>query len=509
MADARLRKIAIVGGGMAGWMSAAALARFVPQPCEIELIELATNEAAAAGEATLPSLEVWHRMLGIDESDFMRHTRATFKLGIELQDWATRGATFFHPFGMYGAGMDPVVFHNVWSKLRLNGDQASLEDFSLHAVAARRGRFARPAAGDRSIIAGLSYGYHLDVERYGSYLRRFAERRGVKRIAATVRAVRLREQDGFIESIELSDGSQVQADLFIDCSGFQALLIEAALHAGYEHESDVLPCDRAVTVACECAGELPPFTRSIAQDAGWQWRIPLQDRIDTGYVYSRAFVSDDEATATLLANLPTRAVSEPRAFSFATGLRKKVWSANCVAIGSAAGYFEPLASTATHLIQTAIARLLACLPDRACDTPVVAEYNRLTRIEYERIRDFLALHYHATQRTDTPFWRACRGRDIPDLLSRKLRMFERCGRVVLLDEETFANPSWVAVFSGFQVLPQRYAVTADRIDFAQAQRHFNEMRQLVDRAANVLPRHAEFVSAYCLAAREPPPGGQR
>ncbi|WP_027328124.1 tryptophan halogenase family protein [Marinimicrobium agarilyticum] len=500
--DLFVRRIAIVGGGTAGWMVAAALGKLLQyHPCEVVLIESPEIGTVGVGEATIPPIQLFNRLLQIDEHEFLRETRGTYKLGIEFVDWFQKGHTYFHPFGRYGADLENVPFHQYWRKLAQRGEGGALSEYSLPTVAAYRGRFAPPDANPRSVLSNIAYAYHLDATRYAAYLRSYAEARGVQRWQRTVKGATLRPDDGFIDAVVFDDGSQLEADFFIDCSGFKGLLIEEALHTGYEDWRHWLPCDRAVAVPCE-ANEAPrPYTRSTALEAGWQWRIPLQHRLGNGYVYCSDFLSDDEAQATLLDRLDGKPLADPKALRFTTGKRKRAWNKNCLAVGLAAGFMEPLESTSIHMIQSAIAKLMTVFPDRAFDPVDIAEYNRLTDTEFERIRDFLILHYKATQRDDAPLWRYTREMSIPDSLQHKLDLYQSRGRVFRYDEELFADTSWVAVFEGQGVIPKRYDPLVDTYELDRLRAVAAKMRQTIAAGAESMLTHDEYIARYCASSR--------
>lgn len=494
MGTGPLEKIVIVGGGTAGWITAAVLARFLRGRTAIELIESDDIGIVGVGEATVPVIRALNGLLGIDERDFLAKTRGTYKLGVEFRDWARLGNVHFHFFGDFGDVIDGIAPHHHWLKLRQLGDPTPLGAYCFPYVAGTLGRFAPPATDPRSPAADYRYAYHFDAGRYAGYLRSVAERGGVRRTEGKVAAVRLRPQDGFIESLVLADGRTIAGELFVDASGFRGLLIEQALHAGYEDWSEWLPCDRAVTVACEGAGDLAPYTISTARAAGWQWRIPLQTRIGNGHVYCSAFVSDEEARAQLLGSLEGRALGEPRLLEFTTGLRREVWSRNCVAVGLASGFLEPLESTGIQLIQSAAARLIDLFPDRRFDPTLAAEYNRLTRNEYERLRDFLIVHYCVTERDDSPFWRHCRTMSLPETLRLKTEVWTSTGRVPLYSEESYQEPSWVSIFLGQHLYPERYDPFVDNIDEARLRQAMLQRRTAIRRLAESMPRHRDFIS---------------
>jgi tryptophan 7-halogenase len=477
--DQRIRSIAIVGGGTAGWMAAAVLARFLRQVA-IQVIESEQIGTVGVGEATVPIIQALNGLLGFDEADFIRKTGATFKLGIEFRDWVAAGRAHFHFFGDFGAPIEGIPPHHHWLKLRQLGDPTPLAEYSLPYVMGKLGRFS-------PVQAGFKYAFHFDAGLYAAYLRANAESRGARRKEGKVVDVSLRGENGVIEALTLESGERIEADFFIDASGFRGLLIGAALGVGYEDWSGWLPCDRAVAVPSSCAGTFQPYTVSSARPAGWQWRIPLQHRIGNGYVYCSQFVGDDEAASTLSGSLDGQALAEPRVLCFRTGRRRQFWSRNCVAIGLAAGFMEPLESTSIQLIQTALARLIEMFPDRQLDPVISAEYNRASVNEWERIRDFLILHYSATQRDDAPLWQYCRGMQLPDSLQYKMDVFRSSGRVPLLSEESYQEPSWVSILLGQNVFPRRYDPLVDNINVEHLKRGMLQRRRAIRRLVEGMP----------------------
>ncbi len=498
MTDRRIRSIVIVGGGTAGWMTAAALANALQGSCRIALVESEEIGSIGVGEATIPPIKFFNRLLGIDENALLAATQGTFKLGIEFVDWTRPQQRYFHPFGQFGAEFDTVPLYHYWLRERERGDDTPLQDYALAWVAARAGKFDLPSADSRQVQSSLDYAYHFDASLYARFLRTYAEQRGVQRSEGKVVDVALRGDDGFIQSVTLDRGLVIEGDLFIDCSGFRGLLIEGALKTGYDDWSRWLPCDRAVAVACTHRSEWTPYTRSTAHAAGWQWRIPLQHRMGNGHVYCSQFISDDEAAATLLANLEGEPLGSPRQLRFSTGRRHESWHRNCVAIGLSAGFMEPLESTSIHLIQTAVTRLLALFPDRDFDPYAAREYNRLTQIEYERIRDFLILHYHAVQR-DEPLWRQTANMSIPDTLQYKIEHFRRYGRLVAENMELFQNANWLAVLVGQEVWPRRYHPLTDMRSQVDAAGRLRGMRQLIGEAVKAMPTHRQYIERHCRA----------
>ena len=498
--DRRLQRVVIVGGGTAGWMTAASLAHTLGKHCQVTLVESEQIGTIGVGEATIPPIKLFNHRLGIDENAFLKATQGTFKLGIEFVDWTREQHRYFHPFGRFGADFDVVALHQYWLRERNKGRNDSLGDYSMAWAAARRGRFAPPMRDPRQVQSTHDYAYHFDAVLYAGYLRQYSEQRGVERIEGRVQDVSLNSENGFIRALHLSDGLAIKGDLFIDCTGFFGLLIEQHLQAGYETWTHYLPCDRAVAVPCAHGSEgLSPYTRSTARAAGWQWRIPLQHRVGNGHVYCSRYMSEDEATAILLDNLEGEALAEPRPLRFVTGRRRKFWHRNCVAIGLSAGFMEPLESTSIHLIQTAIQRLLALWPDRDFNPIAEQEFNRLTATEYERIRDFLILHYHANQRQQGQLWSHCARMEIPATLAWKLSHFRAFGRLVADPMELFQNPNWLAVLVGQEVTPQRHDPLLDHRLQVDAERHLDGLKRVIAQAAEAMPMHADYIARHCAA----------
>jgi tryptophan 7-halogenase len=500
--DRAIREILIVGGGSAGWMTAAALAHACPRDCIIRLVESDDIGTVGVGEATIPPIRLFNQTLGIDETDFIRATQGSFKLGIEFVNWGRQGHRYFHPFGPFGKAPDLVEVHQHWLAARAAGSDVPLDALSMAWGAASRNRFAPPQADPRSVGSTFDYAYHFDAGAYAAFLRRYAEARGVERIEGKIADVALDGATGHVTSVTLDDGRQLGAELFIDCSGFRGLLIEGALKTGYEDWSHWLPVDRAVAVPCSHGGGFTPYTRSTAHGAGWQWRIPLQHRIGNGHVFASRYMDADEATAILLANLDGEPLAEPRLLQFKTGRRQQFWNRNVVAIGLSSGFMEPLESTSLHLIQAGIAKLLAFFPTRDFDPMVIDEYNRVSINEYERIRDFLILHYKLSERDDTPFWRYVAGMDIPDTLQWKIDHFRRNGRLLAREHDLFGAPSWLAVHVGQFNLPQAADPLLDyAADPGASVAFVGKLADAIARAAATMPTHADFITRHCAAPR--------
>jgi tryptophan halogenase len=494
--SAEARQIVIVGGGTAGWMTAASFARFLDQRYLVRLIESDEIGTVGVGEATIPQIQLFNQALGLDENDFLRQTHGTFKLGIQFVDWLRPGHRYIHAFGQIGRPLGLLPFHQYWLRYRAAGGELGIDAFSLNASAASQNKFTRQAKPANTALPPMTYAFHFDASLYAKYLRHYAEQRGVVRIEGRIEQVQQRH-DGAIDAVVLANGQRVGGDLFIDCSGFRGLLIEQTLKAGYDDWSHWLPCDRAMAVPCARGGEFTPYTRSTARPAGWQWRIPLQHRTGNGYVYSSRHLSDDEAAATLLATLDGEALADPRPLRFVAGKRRKFWSHNCVAIGLAGGFMEPLESTSIHLVQTAIARLLTFLPDGEPRPADIDEFNRQSAFEYERIRDFLILHYKAVERHDTPFWDHCRTMPIPEELERKIDLFAACGRIVRHNDELFTEVGWLQVLLGQGVRPAGHHPLADQLSAGELAEFMNMIRAVIQHETGTMPTHAEFVTGHC------------
>jgi len=501
MTDLRIKHIVIAGGGTAGWMAAAAFAKVLGGECTIRLVESEEIGTVRVGEGTVPHLKLFNDLLGIGDVEFIRNTQGTFKLGVQFNDWARPGDSYIHGFGEIGHDISLLPFHQFWIKARQRGVARDIGAYSINTVAAPRGRFM-PSATDvpkDSPLANIAYAYHFDAGLYARFLRRYAEQRGVRRTEGRIASVELRPDDGFVAALAMEGGERIEGDLFIDCSGFRGLLIEQALHTGFDDCSHWLPCDRAIAVGCERVGPPTPYTRATARPAGWQWRIPLQHRTGNGHVYCSAHMSDDEATALLLANLDGAPLGEPHRLRFTTGMRKQAWNRNVVALGLAAGFLEPLESTSIYMIQSGIARLLEMFPQRDFSPVLADRYNARSRFEYERIRDFLILHYHATERDDTPFWKACRSMSIPAQLDDYIRLFRDSGRFYRDGEEMFSTPSWVQVMLGQRIMPLGYHPLVDQMPERDLAGFMASVGQVVDTCVEAMPMHQAFIDKVCPA----------
>jgi tryptophan 7-halogenase len=501
VSDRRIRSIAIVGGGTAGWMAAAALAKSLENMnLRIRLIDSERIGTVGVGEATLPPIMDFIRQLGIDENEIVREIRATFKLGIGYRDWTREGDFYFHPFGPTGFGLGSVSFPSYWLKMFLEGKAARLEEYNVQAMAAERGKFTRPVHAPGNPLNKITYALHFDALLFSQYLKRYAIARGVEHTDGKVRRVSLRGDDGFIESLTLESGETVAADLFVDCSGFSGLLIEGALKTGYEEWSRWLPCDRALVVHSEHDGPIQPYTLVTALPAGWQWRIPLQHRTGNGYVYCSRFASDGEARAALTANLPGKALTEPALLRFTPGRRKAAWNKNCVALGLSAGFLEPLEATSIHLIQRGIAMLLKFFPSRDFEQADIDRYNKIFEFEVGRVRDFLLMHYTHTER-EGAFWDYCRTLPLTDSLKEKIALFRSHGRILREDSELFPVQSWLSVMIGQNIVPRGHDPLADGLDPRSVADKLEDIRAKVRQCTDAMPTHEDYIARNCPAER--------
>ncbi|WEK00806.1 MAG: tryptophan 7-halogenase [Candidatus Sphingomonas phytovorans] len=502
--------IVIVGGGTAGWMTAAGLVRQLPgADYAITLVESDEIGTVGVGEATLPHIKLFNDMLGLDEARFMRETQATFKLGIEFRDWDRHGDRYIHPFGAFGEPWGGVEFQNHWLRANANGRAvAPLQAYSYAVAAACANAFELPDEDPKSIRSTYSYAYHFDAGLYAAFLRRWATARGVTRIEGQVETIDRNETSDAISGVTLKSGQYIQGDLFVDCTGFRSLLLAGQFDVGWEDWTQWLPCDRALAVPCVHGGNFTPYTRSTARPAGWQWRIPLQHRIGNGYIFSSNFLSQEEARETLLANLDGAALAEPRLLRFSPGRRALSWHSNCVAIGLASGFLEPLESTSIYLIQAAVIDLINLMPTpRAVrdgiDPRLADEFNRLTVMQYERVRDFLVLHYIANRREGEPLWDYLRHMPVPDSLTHKLELFRARAMAPNYQYGLFARDSWLSVLIGQGIMPAGYDRLADTFDLDMAVARLDDFAGRIESSVAAMSSHADFIANYCAAEGVP------
>jgi len=494
MADKAIRKIVIVGGGTAGWMTAAPLALKLGRACEIVVVESPEIGTVGVGEATLPTIRYYNQALGLSPSDFVAKTKATFKLGIEFKDWGHLGNRFFHGFGDFGPDIEYRSSYQYWQRLaREIHDMPPYEDWSVATVMARNHRFTPPSGDQPSASNAYSYAYHFDAGLYAAYLRDYAMARGTARIEGLINEVEQHPHTGNIAAVKLRDGRRIEGDLFIDCSGFRGLLIEGVYQAGYDDWSAMLPCNSAQAVPCASVERYTPYTVSTAKSAGWTWRIPLQHRTGNGHVYCDGFTTDAEAARVLLDGLDGRALDDPRQLRFTTGRRRKTWIKNCVAIGLSGGFLEPLESTSINMIENAVGWLLEFFPERDFRPELADEFNRRVACGYENVRDFIVLHYKLTNRTDSEFWRYCANMAIPDTLTHQIELFRETGRVVVYDKEGFSASSYVSILAGLGVVPKTDDPLINLMDVRKLHAHYYQLRQVIAQTVNAMPDHTHYV----------------
>jgi len=489
------QRVVIVGGGTAGWMAAAALVKLLPQACTVHLIESAEIGIVGVGEATLPHLRAFVTSLGIDEAEFMAATHATYKLGIDFRDFGRIGDRYLHPFGEFGRALNGVPFHQLRRRMQAEGRSEDIFGYSVANVMAANNRFQPPATDRRSMLSSVNYAYQFDATLFGPYLRDFAEARGARRTEGKVVTVDQHPETGDVTAVTLENGDRIEGDLFIDCSGFRSLLLGGTLEEQWEDWSHWLPCDRAVAMPCASPeGPIEPYTRASAMPAGWRWRIPLRHRIGNGYVYSSAHLSDDDAADALVNAIEGESLADPRILRFRAGRRRHSWVKNVVAIGLASGFLEPLESTSIYLVQGAITTLIELFPIRTIDPADRAEFNRVVDVEYDRIRDFLILHYHATTRDDSEFWNHVRTMTVPDSLHEKIDLFRRGGRIAKYSEGLFFEPSWVAVYLGQGIVPEGWDQRADAIDRQGLGQAMDQLRAQIAAEVGKMPDHAAWLA---------------
>jgi len=499
MPVAQIKKIIILGGGSSGWMTAAALSKALKNSgYHIQLIESAQISTVGVGEATIPQIHYFNHLLGIDEIEFVKQTQATFKLGIKFVDWQQIGHQYHHAFGESGKDINGVRFYHYWLKMKALGKASDFDHYSLNAIASEEKRFMSSIDAGNSPLSTIAYGYHFDASLFANYLQKMAISWGVNRTEGKVQQVN-QHHDGSIRSLTLADGSEHQADFFIDCSGFRSLLMGETLNVGYENWDHWLPCDRAITVATAPVETPWSYTQAQAHSAGWQWRIPLQHRVGNGHVYASKFMSDDQAHSILHQHLNGPVLAEAKLIKFTTGRRQKVWHKNCLAIGLSSGFVEPLESTGLHLIQSSIERLLTLFPNKAFAQQDIDEFNQQAQTEVEGIRDFLILHYYATKRDDSPFWDYCRTMDIPKTLQEKIALFNNNGRIFRQGNELFDYQSWFQVMNGQGLRPQSYHPLVDMLPEAEIAQRMANILSVMRKSADYMPSHQTYIDQYCKA----------
>lgn len=484
----KIQKVVIAGGGTAGWIVAAALSKKLGKVIDVTLVESDDIGTIGVGEATIPPMLAFHQMLGINEQEFMRATSATFKLGISFENWKTGNDQYMHSFGSTGKGSWECQFVHFWLNGKERGLSTEYSDYCYETQAAKAQKFS---------TSKISYAYHLDATLYAKFLRDFSEKNGLKRIEGKIKHVTQNTSTGFIESLILESGQVIEGDLFIDCTGFSGLLIEQTLHTGFEDWSHWLPCNSAVVVQTETVGPILPYTRSIAHQAGWQWCIPLQGRVGNGLVFCDRFMSSEEATQLLLSRVEGQTLNSPRTIHYKTGRRHKAWNKNCVALGLSSGFLEPLESTSIYLFMIGVSRLIQTFPFDGIHPVVVDEYNAQTKVELEAIRDFVILHYHVTQRDDSPFWHYCKNMEIPKTLQHKIKLFEESAHVFLSNSELFRLDSWTKVMLGQGIMPKQYHHIAKTISDGELSKFLNYTKAEISQSVEQLPTHENFINDYC------------
>lgn len=498
---AKISNVLIVGGGTAGWMTATALSSVFGDSININLVESDEIGTVGVGEATVPPILQFNQLAGIDEREFLAATNGTFKLGIEFVNWYEKGHAYLHPFGVYGAKLGPLAFHEYWQKAYLSGKAKDIEHYSLICQAAKKDKYNHPDYEGNSILSQMGYAYHFDAGLYAAFLREMCQKRGVTRIEGKIAQVQTDEK-GFVNQVVLESGQSVDGDLFIDCSGFRALLLGQTCEVGYDDWSQWLPCNRAIAVPTENIKPPTPYTRSTAHEAGWQWRIPLQHRVGNGHVYAADFMEQAQAEQTLLNHLDAPILAQPRHLQFTAGVRDKIWHNNVVAIGLSAGFLEPLESTSIHLIQRGIARLLENFPDMGFSPLLMQRYNRQVILEYHQIRDFIIMHYKLTKRDDSEFWRYCRHMPIPDSLQERIDLYQQSGRVYRIDEEMFNVTSWLAVMHGQGLRARDYMPLADAYNEDKLSKELRSIENVIERASDDMLSHQAYLQQYLASTQK-------
>jgi tryptophan halogenase len=492
--DAQIvRKVVVAGGGTAGWIAAAALVKQLGQLLDITLIESDEIGTIGVGESTIPTVRAFHSLLGIDEQEFMRATQSSFKLGIAFENWGAIGDRYFHSFGLIGKSTWMADFHHFWLQARAEGHAGALGDYCFELQAAEANKFA---TGEN---AQINYAYHLDATAYARFLRGMSEPAGVKRVEGKITKVEQDPETGFIQALVLDSGQRIDGDLFIDCTGFRGLLIEQALETGYDDWSQWLPTNSAYAVQTTSTGPAVPYTRAIAHEAGWRWRIPLQHRVGNGLVFCSDFMTDEDARALLLREIDGEPLFDPRLIRYKTGSRSKVWNKNCLALGLASGFVEPLESTSIHLIMIAVTRLMQSFPFNGFDAAMIDRFNTLSRTELEGVRDFIILHYHLTQRDDSAFWVRCRDMDIPESLAQRMALFRDNAQAYQAPAELFRIDSWVQVMLGQRLQPRGYHQVARMMPPGQLRQALADLKANIAGTVAKMPSHQEFLDHYCAA----------
>ncbi|UAK25912.1 tryptophan halogenase family protein [Sphingomonas nostoxanthinifaciens] len=488
MTNEPVRRVVILGGGTAGWMTAAALSRALAKTgIGITLVESEEIGTVGVGESTIPTIHWFNNLVGLDEARFMAETRATVKLGIEFRGWQGSDSAYFHPFGTYGGPGDATMFPHRLIRAWLDGAAAEIEDYSLNTCIARARRFTRPVGDPRSLLSTLGYAFHFDAGLYARFLRTIAEANGMVRVEGKVGHVEQDAESGFVRALTLECGASLAGDLFIDCSGLRGLLIEQTLGAGFEDWSDWLPCDGAWAAPSAPEPSITPYTQAIAHAAGWRWRIPLQHRVGNGHVFSSRFQSAEDARQALIDAMDGPPTAEPRLIRFTPGRRRRAWIGNVVAIGLSSGFLEPLESTSIHLIQTGIGKLLSLFPRANCDPLLAEQYNRVTQREIEDVRDFLILHYRMTQGRDEPMWRHCQSTPLPEALAQKIEQYRASGRLMLQPDELFRDASWFAVLTGQGVAARDYNPLLDAGSADENLQHLASIRAAIHASCDRIP----------------------
>ncbi len=495
----RVQKVVIVGGGTSGWMTASLMAKLLGSQIDIILVESDDIGIIGVGEATIPPIQVFNNVLGLDENDFIRKTQGTFKLGIQFENWGSVGNKYMHAFGTMGHDIGFLPFHHYWLRTQAEGDTSDLWDYSFNYQVAKADKFSRLDNIPNSPLAGISHAFHFDALLYAKYLRQGSEQLGVKRIEGLVIDTILNAETGFIEAIALKDGTKISGDFFVDCTGFRSVLMGSALGIGYTSWADWCKVNRAIAVPTENGERMRPYTQSIAHESGWQWRIPLQNRAGNGHVFCSDFISEDEATDTLMNNLEGKPLADPRSFSFTVGRREKFWHKNCVAVGLSSGFLEPLESTAIHLIQNSVVRLAQMFPTMGFSAANENEYNKQIAFEFERIRDFIIMHYKVSERTDSPFWRHYQEMEIPESLQHRMDLFETTGRIFRENNELFAEAAWLQVMYGQGLRPKSYHPMADTMEVAKLKGFLTDMKTIIDSNVTKLPSQRDFIARHCSA----------